>query len=463
MSTVATEVIPVAHFVKGEIVTGTEVEYRPRDSAPFATPKLDLDSLVYSRAEPPPAADVPYSEIIELLMETGDHLRRDPEGFLAEALENMVRTSPMGRPVLEWAYGELWRAFDRERIEFQVKEELGGPAVLDGWREVVDAIGRKHGVRAYSPRLVQIIAGNAPGVSVLSVINGAITKSVSLFKLPSNDLFTATAVLRSLAAVAPGHPVTRSFSAAYWRGGDDAVEGILFRPQFFDKVVAWGGESTIKSAVKYLGPGFELVSFDPKTSMSLIGKEAFTDEFTLEEAAAEAAIDATFFNQFMCAATRFIYLEASVDEADRFCQVLQREMAVERPSSSPSGPSVAAEMRDEIDALRMLEPHYRIFGGYEGEGLVIRSEDPVEFYPENKVVNVVPVRSLHEALRYANVSTQTVGVYPPSRKAEVRDALAAAGTQRVVRLGRAGAAVRGLPHDGFYPLNRFVRWVNDED
>jgi acyl-CoA reductase-like NAD-dependent aldehyde dehydrogenase len=170
-------------------------------------------------------------------------------------------------------------------------------------------------VRAYPPRLIQIIAGNAPGVSVLSVINGALTKSVSLFKLPSNDLFTATAVLRSLATVAPGHPVTRSFSAAYWRGGDD--ESLLFRPQFFDKIIAWGGDSTIKSAVKHLGPGFELVSFDPKTSMSLIGKEAFTDEFTLEEAAAEAAIDATFFNQFMCAASRYIYIEASVDDADR--------------------------------------------------------------------------------------------------------------------------------------------------
>jgi Acyl-CoA reductase (LuxC) len=111
--------------------------------------------------------------------------------------------------------------------------------------------------------------------------------------------------------------------------------------------------------------------------------------------------------------------------------LLEREMAMERPSSSE---------RTRPGPL---------------------SRPPI--LRENKVVNAVPVSSLREALRYANVSSQTVGGYPPSRKAEARDALAAAGTRRVVRLGRAGAAVRGLPHDGFYPLNRFVRWVDDED
>jgi hypothetical protein len=55
-----------------------------------------------------------------------------------------------------------------------------------------------------------------------------------------------------------------------------------------------------------------------------------------------------------------------------------------------------------------------------------------------------------------------VGVYPPTRKHEVRDALASAGAQRVVSLGGALGPDAGLAHDGFYPLHRFVRWVNDE-
>ena len=93
---------------------------------------------------------------------------------------------------------------------------------------------------------------------------------------------------------------------------------------------------------------------------------------------------------------------------------------------------------------------------------MIRSEEPVEFHPDGRVVNVVPVKSLADAVVHANVATQTVGVYPASRKSDLRNALAAAGVQRVVSLGMAGGVETGIPHDGFLPLQRFVRWVNDE-
>jgi hypothetical protein len=86
----------------------------------------------------------------------------------------------------------------------------------------------------------------------------------------------------------------------------------------------------------------------------------------------------------------------------------------------------------------------------------------VEFHPDFRIVNVVPVTDLAEGVAFANVATQTVGVYPPGRKEALRDSLAAMGVQRVVPLGSAGSVDAGLPHDGFMPLNRFVRWVNDE-
>jgi hypothetical protein len=74
----------------------------------------------------------------------------------------------------------------------------------------------------------------------------------------------------------------------------------------------------------------------------------------------------------------------------------------------------------------------------------------------------VPVKDLKDALRYVNVATQTVGVFPTQRKSGLRDLLASAGVQRVVELGNAMRIEAGLPHDGFLPLSRFVRWLNDE-
>lgn len=454
--------VPVCHVIKGQAVFGTELEYGPARSR-FATPALDLDGLVWPRREPGPAFDVPLAEIMDVLVATGERLTRDPDGLLAEALEFSVLTSPLPRGVLERSYASLGRIFNRPSMEFQVRQELGGADVLDGWREVADVpSGRKQRTRAFPPRLIHVIAGNAPGVAALSVLRGALTKGVHLLKLPSNDLFTATAILRALSAVAPGHPVARSFSAAYWRGGDEKVESLLFRPQFFDKLVAWGGDSTIRSARQYIGPGFELVAFDPKTSISLVGREAFESDAVLAEVVDLAAADATIMNQQACASSRVQFVEGSVEQVDRYCALLQSRLGIERLTTSACGNPLAGELRDEIDGLRDMEPHYRVWGGYEGRGLVIRSEEPVDFHPDGRVVNVVPVASLEEAVQRANVATQTVGVFPPSRKAALRNALAASGVQRVVALGQAVMFETGMSHDGFYPLQRFVRWVNDE-
>jgi hypothetical protein len=44
----------------------------------------------------------------------------------------------------------------------------------------------------------------------------------------------------------------------------------------------------------------------------------------------------------------------------------------------------------------------------------------------------------------------------------MRDRLAARGMQRIVPLGEVLDAIPGLPHDGFFPLHRFVRWLVDD-
>ncbi|MDT5051599.1 MAG: hypothetical protein QOG75_7527 [Mycobacterium sp.] len=455
--------VPVAFVVNGQLVEGADVLLETRGlSTPFATPKLDLDALTSGRHIAGPAFDLPTSEVIDFLVATGERLRLADNVFLQEALDHMVRVNPLGRRIVGQIYDELGALFDRESLQFQLQVELGDAYALDGWREVQDPKGRRSDVRAIPPRLVHVLAGNAPTVSAVSIVRGALTKGVNVLKLPSNDLFTATAILRTMAEIDPEHPTLRSFSAVYWRGGDDAVESVLYRPQWFDKLVAWGGEGAIRSALRYVGPGFELVSFDPKTSISLIGREAFSSDSALRQVADLGAADATICNQEACGAARFQFIEGSVDDADRYCEQLAVELSVDRPTASAVGPPTPAEIRVEVDVLRHLEPDYRVWGTFDGHGLVIRSDEPVEFIPIGKTVNVIPVASLEDAVRYVTVATQTVGVYPSDRKTVLRDALGGAGAQRIVPLGHGVDFAEGLPHDGIYPLQRLVRWVVDE-
>src|SRR5207237_9900043 len=107
-------------------------------------------------------------------------------------------------------------------------------------------------------------------------------------------------------------------------------------------------------------------------------------------------------NQQACASSRFQFVEGSVEEVDRYCALLQKRMNVDRPTASAIGAPVPPALRDELDGLRMLEPEVRLWGGYGGGGLVIGTADPADFHPDGKIVNVVPVTSLADAVRHAN-------------------------------------------------------------
>ena len=90
---------------------------------------------------------------------------------------------------------------------------------------------------------------------------------------------------------------------------------------------AWGGGDAINNVVKYLGPGFHLVSFDPKTSISMVGREALADEATLDAVADLASMDVMTLNQEACVASRYQFVEGSKADVDRFCALARQAAA----------------------------------------------------------------------------------------------------------------------------------------
>ncbi|MET9387118.1 acyl-CoA reductase [Streptomyces sp. NPDC002928] len=450
-------------FLRGRLCEGQDVTHRSRDlGVTFATPSIDLDQVVHPRGEVPPLLDVPLDEIIDFLVETGERIRDRRNPFVRECIERMTSTHPLPRDVLEAQVRGAAGYLDKRLLRTVVEQNFPDPRALDEWVPKEDFTGRRSFVRAFAPRLIHVLPGNSPGVAVKSIAQGALVKAVNLFKMSSSDPFTSVAILRTMAEIDPGHPVVTSMSAVYWRGGDEAVERVLYRPQYFDKIVAWGGGDAIANVVKYLGPGFQLVSFDPKTSISMVGKETFVSDEALERAATLAASDVMVLNQEACVASRFLYVEADRDDADRFSARLYAHIAEQAAASDDARP-LDVDLREQVETLQLLDDDFRVWGRTDGTGVVIRSEEPVDFHPINKIANVVRVDSLDDAVRGVNVATQTVGFYPFERMADYRDRLASCGAQRIVRLGEAGPSTIGNPHDAMYPLHRFVHWMAHED
>jgi hypothetical protein len=459
----STGTVSAPFFARGELIEGSDAVHRSRDlGVDFATPKINLNRVVHPRTEVPPLLNVPLAEIIDFLVETGQRITDPSNLFVQDCIDRMSATHVLPRAVLESQVKGAASYLDQRLLQTVVEQNFPNPKALDEWIPRQDYTGRRSFIRAFAPRLVHVLPGNSPGVAVKSIAQGALVKAINLFKMSSSDPFTTVAILRTMAHIDPNHPIVKSMSAVYWRGGDDAVEQVLYRPQYFDKIVAWGGGDAINNVVKYLGPGFQLVSFDPKTSISMVGREAFGSDETIGEAADLASGDVMVLNQEACVASRFIFVEGDRVQGDRFCERLHQRI-VERAAASGDARPLEMDLREQIESLMMMDEDYRVWGKPDGRGCVIRSDEPVDFHPINKTANVVCVPSLDAAMRFVNVATQTVGFYPFNRIADYRDRLASGGAQRIVHLGEAGPSTIGNPHDAMYPLHRFVHWMAHED
>ena len=331
--------------------------------------------------------------------------------------------------------------------------------------------GRSISIRAFGSRTVHIVAGNVPTVSAASLIRSCATRSDAIFKLPSNDPLTATALIQTMVDMEPNHPLTKHSSVLYWKGGDEEFESRFYRPENIEKLVAWGGYHSIRHISKYLQPGLDLITFDPKISISIIGKEAFYSDTTMRLVAQRAAIDVGSYNQEACVNSRIMYVQSGtnaygIQELNKFGRYLY-DALISLPSHVSTSPkSFDGSLRDEIEGIRLDDEYYKVLGGLSDEGAVLVSQfdEPVDFSNRlcSRVVNLVPIDCIETALQSVNAYTQTVGIFPEQLKKQIRNILPHYGVQRIVSLGFAANGSLATPQDAIEPLRRMCKWITDE-
>ena len=183
----------------------------------------------------------------------------------------------------------------------------------------------------------------------------------------------------------------------------------------------------------------------------------------MSTAVARVAEDILAFNQQACVNSRYQFVEGTEEQVRRFCAALYERIRQHGETVEPN-PYYPRELKTALNDLE-ISGVATVWGGEDDQGAVLLTDEPLdedELFPVARTAAVVHVDNLVDALPYVNVATQTVGVYPEERKAELRDAIIAHGGQRVVSLGGAARGAIGLPHDGFYPCHRMVRWAVDE-
>jgi hypothetical protein len=463
-------------ILRGEVITEPMLEFGGRrGGVTFQAPDLGRHINKLTLPAPSRMADlysISLDEILDYLAELGEHLRFDRNDYLQEAFQLSAHTSGLSESILRYQYEHMPFFFNRDEIAMMVERSCGRD-YLEGWVEQPGGMpGTTARVRAFGARTVHVIAGNAPIVSILTVIRNAFTRSDAIVKTPSNDPLTAAALARTMIDMAPDHPLTRHLSVAYWKGGDDTIEGALYDPRKIEKIMAWGGFDSISHITKYLQPGIDLITQDPKLSGTLIGRDAFRDEDTLRSVARRLALDVGAQNQEGCVSARVVYVESGTDEAgieraNRLGELTFEALQKLPPHLSTPHKDFDMELKAEIDGIRMIDEDYRVFGGKQNEGAIIVSQEdePVDFSRllACRVGNIVPVDSFETAVRSVNAYTQTIGIYPESLKHELRDQLAFQGGQRLVSLGGAATMQHNMEfQDAIEPVRRMVKWVQEE-
>ena len=430
------------------------------DQIPLASARLMEDLYAIS-----------FDAILDYLAELGARLDIRKNDYLLEAREYSYATAPTTRPIMDKFYRDMPLMFDKERIRRMVDFTIGVP-YLESWVE--KAInGSKVAIRAYGARSLHIVAGNGPVLGALTILRGAVTRGDTIIKVPSNDPFTTGAIARTMVDMAPEHPITKHVAVAYWRGGDEAVEGKIYQPHNIEKICAWGGFASVKHVTRYIQPGIELISLDPKRSASIVGGEALKSEKMMQEAANRIAADVATGNQTACAACRMVYVTCGTDEdgVEKLKKLgqLTYDAMLRLPETLTTKPKrYDPELRRQVDTLRLSDDFYTVIGGRNDEGavLVSHSSDRVEFweYLADRTVNLIPVDTLEEVLDVVDAYTQTVGIFPESLREVVRHKGALHGGQRFVSLGYAfnGPGLVG-PQDGIEPMRRLVKWIISEE
>jgi hypothetical protein len=472
--------IPI--IIRGRVVEPGEssVEFGGRVGARFRTPDARdyADQLVLADAgDLNDLADTPIDEIIDFLAELGPRLALERNPLVQAAFDLALEAGELTEPILRAVYAQFPALFDRRRLDVQVEKTVG-KAYLDGWVEQGRPGRSTTRVRAIGTRNMHIIAGNVPMTAAVTVIRSALTKGDCLIKVPSNDPFTATAIVRSMIDLDPDHPVTKHFAVAYWKGGDEEVERRVYRPSRIEKLTAWGGMASMKHIQGYLVPGIELIAMNPKLSISIVGHEALENPAAMREAALGVALMGGQMNQTACSSTRVVYVECDTDDEDlerleQFGQAIHTAFFDLPPSESTAPKCPHPDLEDELGAISLEEEFYRVIGDASSAGvLVSRTEDPVDFADRltNRIVNLVPVPNIAKVPRWVSEETQTVGIYPESLRNRLRNDLALHGVQRILPIGATAFIYTGedadqtvgLPHDGTEPMRRMVRWVIDQ-
>jgi acyl-CoA reductase-like NAD-dependent aldehyde dehydrogenase len=384
-----------------------------------------------------------------------------PEGVAARGLlrAELGWDEHLARDTLD-GMARTWTA---EALTGLVEAELGGPAVLDGFVPDAEWVGPGHRSRRAlgAPVVLQVLAGNVPGVAITAAIRALLVRSGVLCKLPGAEpgllplfarvLFEEDALL--------GRCV-----AATWWPGDSFPAAWREWARWAGRAVVYGSHAAVEAARGSLPADTDLISYGPRTGIGVVLPD------TPPGAVAELARDVCAYDHQGCVSPRLVYVVG--ESTRRFVEDLARALEEHTRRHPPPDPTAA-----EAVAIRAARTAVE-FGGYDdgrsavtapGDSLawtILAAERPAaqaESLPRVVWVHHVPdVETLEDVLRPLEGRIQTLGYSGSEELQKLAGIAARLGVSRIAPFGTVAWPPPDWRHEGRYQLLPLLNWTDLE-
>jgi hypothetical protein len=409
--------------------------------------------------------------LVKILCEVAEGWLEPHNPFRKLALDLGPEITGVSHPTLARGLDDFFRQLTRDNFHSLLQQEFSHAHRLDKFVATSAEERSNRAAMAVGPEfLVHIAAGSIPNPTLNSIVSGLLTRSAQFVKCASGSSFLPRMFAHSIYDADP--KLGACLEIAEWRGGNAALESILFAEA--DCVTATGSDKTLAAIRAQLPIRTRFLGYGHRVSFGFVAHEALHGS-RAKKIVAAAADDVVAWNQLGCLSPHVIYVEVGGEVSpENFAELLADELE-RREQTEPRG-ELAAEHAAVIASRRGI---YEVRAAHSPETtrhwcsknstawtVVYEADTRFQMSCLNRFIYVKAVSDLTAALRGADEirgKVSTVGVGAPEEKVnEIAAQLARWGATRVCPLGRMQNPPLTWRHDGRPALGDLVTWTDLE-